>query len=51
MLEMDEVLDIKFINIGSVGVGYEINKIKKIVVQFSDKVVIGAFYASFGQRS
>ena len=30
--EMDEVIDIKFVHNGSIGVGYELNKLKKVVI-------------------
>jgi len=49
--ELDEVGEIIFAHKGEVGVGYEINKIKRIVLHFANSYVIGAFYATFNQRS
>ena len=51
MDELDEACEITFVHKGRVGVGYEINKIKKLCIQYNDKCVIGAFNATFGQRS
>jgi len=44
---MDEVNEIIFVHKGNAGIGYELNKIKKLVIQFIDKCVIGAYYATF----
>ena len=49
--ELDEIGEITFVHKGKVGVGFEINRMKKVVVTFIDKCVIGGFYASFNQRS
>ena len=40
-----------FVHKGKIGVGYELNKIKKIVAQFIDKCVISAYYVTFKKRS
>ena len=45
--ELDEVGEILFVQQGSIGVGYEINRMKRIVLQFTNRYVIGAFYATF----
>ena len=45
--ELDEVNSIMFVHKGDIGVGFEINKIKKIKITFLQKSVIGAFYATF----
>ena len=44
---MDEVGEIIFVHQGNVGVGYELNKFKKLVLTFNDKCVIGDFYSTF----
>jgi len=49
--ELDEVGEILFVQKGGIGVGYEINRMKRIVLQFTNRYVIGAFYATFNQRS
>jgi len=49
--ELDEVGEIMFVCDGSIGVGYELNKFKKVVLRFNNRCVIGAFYATFNQRS
>jgi len=45
--ELDEIGEIIFVHQGSVGIGYELNKFKKVVFQYNNKCVIGAFYATF----
>jgi len=48
---MAEVGEINFVHTGNVGVGYELNKFKKLILQFNDKCVIGDFYTTFNQRA
>jgi len=45
--ELDEYNEITFIEKGKLGIGYEINKVKKLPVQFKNKCIIGAFGATF----
>ena len=45
--ELDEVNSIVFVHKGDIGVGFEINKKKKIIFNFLHKCVIGAFYATY----
>ena len=49
--ELDGVAEIMFVCHGSIGVGYEINKFKKITMQLINRAVIGAYYATFNERS
>ena len=49
--ELDEAGQIIFVHKGKIGVGYELNKIKKVVAQFINKCVIGSFYVTFKKRS
>jgi len=44
---MAEVGEIYFVHTGNVGIGYELNKFKKLILQFNDKCVIGDFYTTF----
>jgi len=45
--ELDELGEIYFVYKGNVGVGYEINKFKKVVLEFNNRCVVGAYYATF----
>jgi len=46
--ELDELGELTFVFKGRIGVGYEINKVKKICIQFNHRYVIGAFNVTFG---
>ena len=48
---MDDVGEITFVYEGTVGIGYEINKMKKIGIQISNRFVIGAFYVTMRQNA
>ena len=45
--EMDEMIEIFFVDKGSIIIGYEINKQKKYCIKYTDKCVIGAFGVTF----
>ena len=45
--ELDEVHQLTFIHKGKVGIGFEINKMKKVAITVVDKLVMGGFYVSF----
>ena len=49
--ELDEANIVTFVDKGTVGLGYEINKIKKVHFTFKNNCVVGAFEAIFYQRS
>ena len=49
--ELAEVSEILFISKGNIDIGYSINRQKKYVLRFTDKVVIGAFNACFNTRT
>jgi CRP-like cAMP-binding protein len=51
MEEMEESNDLFFVGSGTVGVGYEINKIRSFGLKYEDQCVIGAFNCTFYQRS
>ena len=45
--ELDEFNEIMYVNKGKVVIGYEINKEKRYCIQYTDKVVIGAYGITF----
>ena len=45
--ELDEFNEIIFVTIGTVFIGYEINKVKNYCIKYTDKCVIGAFGCTF----
>lgn len=49
--ELDEIGEITFIDQGTVGIGFEINKKAQFVIKHENKCVVGAFGITFGQRS
>lgn len=49
--ELDEFNEILFVNKGKVVVGYEINKVKRYCIQFSNKCTIGAYGITFNKRA
>lgn len=49
--ELDEFNEIMYVNKGKVVIGYEINKEKRYCIQYTDKVVIGAYGITFNQRA
>ena len=51
MNELDEFGDIKFIQKGKVGIGFEINKQRKLVLQYKNKCIVGAYGTTFNRRS
>ena len=48
--ELDDINEVIFIRKGIVEIGYEMNKKKKFVVRYEDKVTIGAFNCTFNMR-
>lgn len=51
MDELEECLDIFFLMKGTVGVGFEINKIRSFGLKYENCCVIGGFNCTFYQRS
>jgi hypothetical protein len=51
MDELEECLEIFFLMKGTVGVGFEINKIRHFGLKYTDTCVIGGFNCTFYQRS
>ena len=51
MDELDESNEVIFICRGAVVIGYEINKVKKYCIKVKNHCIIGAFGATFNQRS
>jgi hypothetical protein len=49
--ELDEFGEISFIDKGTIGIGYEINKVTKYCITMKDKAVIGAYGCTFNQRA
>ena len=49
--EFDDVDEIYFVERGKVVIGYDINKTKKYCLQYTDKLVIGAYELSFNKKS
>lgn len=49
--ELQEINEILFISKGICDVGFEINKLKKYVLRFTDKVVVGAYNCTFRLRA
>jgi hypothetical protein len=49
--ELDENLEVVFIDKGQIMVGYEINKQKRYCLRYEDKCIIGAFGCTFNQRA
>ena len=49
--ELDEFGELTFVCKGKVGIGYEINKVKKYCIVYEHRCIIGAYGATFGQRS
>ena len=49
--ELDEFGEVTFVCQGKVGLGYEINKVKKFCIVYQDYCIIGAYGATFSQRA
>ena len=49
--ELDENMEVVFIEKGQIMVGYEINKQKRYCLRYEDKCIIGAFGCTFNQRA
>jgi len=49
--ELEEISEVIFISKGLVDIGYEINKKKKYVMRFTNRVVIGAYNCCFNKRA
>ena len=49
--ELDEFNEIVFMAKGTVGIGFEINKMPIYCIRYDNGCVIGAFGATFSQRS
>ena len=49
--ELEEISEVIFVSKGLVDIGYEINKKKKYVLRYSNKVVIGAYNCCFNTRA
>lgn len=51
MNELDEFGEITFIQHGTIGIGFEVNRKHQFVIKHENKSVVGAFGITFGQRS
>lgn len=51
MGEMDECLEVFFLNKGIVGVGFDINRIRHMALKWENFCVVGGFNCTFYQRS
>ena len=49
--EIEEVYMIRFISKGKVGLGHEVNKVRKVHFVYKNHCVVGAFETLFNQRS
>ena len=49
--ELDEFGELTFVTHGSIGIGYELNRIKKIVLQYRESGEMGSFETTFNHRS
>jgi hypothetical protein len=49
--ELEECLEILFVEEGRYNIGFEVNKHKKFRLVFGERTVIGGFNISFNQRS
>ena len=49
--ELDEFIEIIFVQKGEIVICYEINKIRKYCIRYKDKCVVGGYGATFNQRS
>ena len=49
--EFDDVNEIFFVDSGKIVIGYDINKTKKYCLQYTDKLVVGAYEVSFNKKS
>jgi len=49
--ELEEINEVLFISRGQCDVGFEVNKIKKFVLRFFNKTVVGAYNCTFNIRS
>ena len=49
--ELDEMLEVVFIQKGDTLIGYQVNKQKRYCIKYTDKCVIGAFGCTFNQRA
>ena len=49
--ELDEFNEIIFVTKGDVAIGYEINKVKKYCIKYTDRAVIGGYGVTFNNRS
>lgn len=49
--ELEEVQEVIFVEKGNVQIGFEVNRRQKLVVQFADKVIIGAYNCTFNKKS
>ena len=49
--ELDENMEVVFIEKGQIMVGYEINKQKRYCLRYEDKCIICAFGCTFNQRA
>ena len=49
--ELEEIAEIFFVSKGTMDIGYEINRIKKFVLRYHDKTVVGAYNCCFNKRS
>ena len=46
--ELDEFGEVTFVCKGKVGIGYEINKVKKYCIMLENRCIIGGYGATFG---
>ena len=49
--ELEEIQEVIFVQQGTVHVGFEINRKEKFVVQFANKVVIGAYNCAVNKKT
>ena len=49
--ELEEVIEAFFVSKGTVVIGYDINKMKKYCMRFTEKCLIGAYEMTYGHRA
>lgn len=49
--ELEEIQEVIFVQQGTVHVGFEVNRRQKFVVQFANKVIIGAYNCTFNKKT
>lgn len=49
--ELQEIQEVLFVQKGFIEVGFEINRQKKFVIRFANKVIIGAYNCSVNKKT